>query len=334
MAKTLLVVLVALVFVCVVSAHGHGGHAGGRSSWRKAFMDRYQRVCADDAKRVCPDAEAPEDPRQVTQLFDTECFKGAESLSNECQQMITDWRNWVASHDKPQTSNNDDDDDDDDKAEKPGSNEGEEGEGDDGEQQVGGSEDYEGAQGTPFYESCHNDRMTMCPDLPDNVSPHDFVNAKCFNHHSLTKTCKKYMEKWIALRGARMAAFGILISTTLCLVGGLLACLTLVCCVACCVRRRRVVMLRRCAQKKAAAKAKAIESEQPFTAVAPVYTEAVDASLVAGSEPVVMVADMENAFPMQTFPAGSAYSPYSYPANWQPVYFAPSTYTPVPQSEQ
>jgi hypothetical protein len=300
-------------------------------------MDRYQRDCADDQKRICPETDAPLDPRQIAILFDSECFKAnSDSISNQCQQMITDWRNWVAQHDKPSSEgddtenvnndkpsessdDNDDDDDDDD---------------DDGDKNKGGDDEEEensGAQGTKFYTACHTDRVNLCPDLADNVSPHEFVSAKCFNHKSLSKSCEKYMEKWVAYRGARMAAFGILISSTICIVGGLLACLTLSCCVACCIRRRRLVLMRRCAQKKAAAKAKAIESEQPL---APVMTESVDPSLVGTDQPIVMVADMENAFPMQTFPAGAAYAPYSYPANWQPVYFAPAQYTPVPTTEQ
>jgi len=271
-------------------------HAGGRP----AFVDKYFRTCHADKERLCPDFH-PQGPMRIKQVFESECFKTHEQeLSPECLQMVTEWRADQASlHDvtpidEPQEPSD---------SEQGNNNEGGDSKPEDDDENDNDDGDKT-AQGTHFYEACHEDRVTLCPELPDDVSPHDFFENRCArNPPGVSDKCMKYYKKW---REARMAVFGILVSSTfVTMFGGLLGCLALCCCVACCVKAKRTRMRRRRV-------AKTLPVSVPQKKADP------------AAEPLHAAISEEFGMPMQTFPPGAAYSPYSYPPQyWQPVLFVP-----------
>jgi len=244
-------------------------------------------------------------------VFDSECFKAnEEQLNAECGQMLNDWRQWIADHQQrphhphpeqplpdpmpvdPQPGTPDENMPEPEPDHK-------EDDGDDSEEH---HKDQHHQQS--FYEACHDDKVALCPELPDDVSPHKFIKSKCAHQPTLSPKCHQFFAHW---RQARMAVFGVLISTTFAtMFGGLLACLAVCCCIACCVRSRRMRRMRhRSLNTNKAACAKLVPAK------------VINASDLE-SPMVFPINGEEGGMPMQTFPMSAAYQPYSaMPQYWQ-----------------
>eukprot|EP01087_Luapelamoeba_hula_P012348 TRINITY_DN3432_c0_g1_i1.p1 TRINITY_DN3432_c0_g1~~TRINITY_DN3432_c0_g1_i1.p1 ORF type:complete len:312 (-),score=59.24 TRINITY_DN3432_c0_g1_i1:60-995(-) len=307
--RTVIFVLFAALLVACVAAHGghgkHGNkHGGDRQQFWKEMKEKFDQSCSADMKNLCPDVDLSEHP--IKTAFSSECIKENEQqLSAECHQMLREWREMVSQwqnrptgEDKPE-NNDDKDDDDDDKKE--------------------GNEDFEQA----FLEACHDDQVALCPEMQGKVTPHEFFKAKCAHQPpGVSEKCKVFFQKW---REARMAVFGVLISSTFAtMFAGLLACLSICCCIAICVKRSKVRRCRRAsaraakqAAKHAAAKTADIE-QQPAQQETPI---------------VVNGEDMANMYPMQAMGAYSMPYPQYWAAQPTMLYAAPPQMVPTEEAK-